>query len=91
MLNVLLQINKPYLPLVSGELSFNNGVIIVASSFILVFWICVSLLQMAYGVAIMMGALSPFLSVKIVMNVMKIWSLKKMMMKKKMNAKNINE
>ncbi|XP_019459273.1 PREDICTED: naringenin 8-dimethylallyltransferase 2, chloroplastic-like [Lupinus angustifolius] len=181
------KINKPYLPLVSGELSFNNGVIIVASSFILghlfpwiigswplfwsfvfssslaiaycadlpllrwkrysaltalnyiidlagvkplgyvlhmqtyvfkrpvtfsrplifcmamssvfaiiiaifkdipdmegdekfgikslslhlgqkrVFWICVSLLQMAYGVAIMMGALSPFLSVKIVM------------------------
>ncbi|XP_019435396.1 PREDICTED: naringenin 8-dimethylallyltransferase 2, chloroplastic-like [Lupinus angustifolius] len=29
------KINKPYLPLVSGELSFNNGVIIVASSFIL--------------------------------------------------------
>ncbi|CAL0333364.1 unnamed protein product [Lupinus luteus] len=28
------KINKPYLPLISGELSFKNGVIIVASSFI---------------------------------------------------------
>ncbi|KAE9592498.1 hypothetical protein Lal_00028514 [Lupinus albus] len=32
-----------------------------------VFWICVSLLQMAYVVAILMGTLSPFLWVKIAM------------------------
>ncbi|CAL0307349.1 unnamed protein product [Lupinus luteus] len=33
-----LQINKPYLPLPSGKLSYRNGVIIVASSLILGLW-----------------------------------------------------
>lgn len=36
MLHVLLQINKPYLPLASGEYSFATGAIIVASFSILV-------------------------------------------------------
>lgn len=37
-LHVLLQINKPYLPLASGEYSFATGVIIVASFSILVLY-----------------------------------------------------
>ncbi|KAK7277360.1 hypothetical protein RIF29_18511 [Crotalaria pallida] len=119
------EINKSYLPLISGELSIKNGVIIVSSSLIMlpflrwkrypvltalnsvadlaivkplgyflhmqdipdmegdskfgiqslslrlgqkqVFWICVSLLQMAYGVAILVGMTSPFLWSKVSM------------------------
>lgn len=34
--NVSLQVNKPYLPLASGEYSFKTGVLIVASFSIMV-------------------------------------------------------
>lgn len=33
-----MQINKPHLPLASGEISFTTGVIIIASSFIVVLY-----------------------------------------------------
>ncbi|KAG4977075.1 hypothetical protein JHK82_036364 [Glycine max] len=116
------KINKPYLPLASGQLSFRTGVIIAGSSLILtfvlkrpfvfprslvfvivfmsfytvgialfkdipdiegdkkygihsfsarlgqkrVFWICVSLFEMAFGVALLAGAASSCLWIKIV-------------------------
>nr|AAC09029.1 hypothetical protein [Arabidopsis thaliana] len=114
------KVNKPYLPLASGEYSVNTGIAIVASfsimsfwlgwivgswplfwalfvSFMLgtaysindipdiegdkifgirsfsvtlgqkrVFWTCVTLLQMAYAVAILVGATSPFIWSKVI-------------------------
>ncbi|PKI32755.1 hypothetical protein CRG98_046851 [Punica granatum] len=113
----LLQVNKPYLPLASGEYSVGTGAMIVTSSLIMfpllrwkrspvaaamcilivralsnptayflnmqdipdidgdklfgiqsftVFWICISLLEMAYVVAILVGSISPGLWNKVI-------------------------